>query len=59
MNEFVVIWIPDTFYIFLESKKNYLRKVKFELYKNKPVKTKKFNNFKDADEFVDELWEIK
>lgn len=56
--EFVVIWIPHSFYIFLESKKNFDRQVKFEVYENKPIKTKEFNTFEEADKFTDELWEM-
>ena len=58
MNKFVVVWIPDSFYIFLESKNNYDRQVKYGVYNNKPIQTKEFDNFKDADKFVDELWKI-
>ena len=57
-NKFVVIWIPDTFYIFLESKKNYLRQVEYGVYKNKLIETKEFDTFEGADKFVDELWKI-
>ena len=57
-NKFVVIWIPDSFYIFLESKKNFDRQVKFGVYDNKNIETKEFDNFADADKFGDELWKI-
>jgi len=56
--EFVVIWIPNSFYIFLEQKNDYLRQVEYGVYKNKPIKTKEFDKFKKANEFVDELWKI-
>ena len=58
LNKFVVVWIPDSFYIFLESKMNYDRQMKLGVHSNKLIKTKEFDNFKDADKFVDELWEI-
>ena len=58
MNKFVIVWIPDTFYIFLESKKNYDRQMKFGVYDNKPIEVKEFNAFEEADKFVDELWKI-
>ena len=58
MNNFVVVWIPDSFYIFLEPKKNFDRQVKYGVYNNKPIKVRNFDNFKDADAFVDELWKI-
>lgn len=58
MNKFIVIWIPDSFYIFLESKKNFDRQVKFGVYDNKPIETRGFGTFEEADAFVDELWKI-
>ena len=57
-NNFVVIWIPDSFYIFLESKKNYLKQVKYGVYKNKPIEIKEFETFKEADRFTNELWKM-
>ena len=57
-NKFVVIWVPNTFYIFLESKKNYDRQAEFGVYKNRPIQTKEFDTFEEADKFTDELWKI-
>ena len=57
-NKFVVIWVPNTFYIFLEYKKNYLRQEKYGVYKNKPIEVKEFDTFEEADKFTDELWKI-
>jgi len=58
MDKFVVVWIPDSFYIFLETKKKFDRQMKLGVYDNKPIETKAFDDFKDADKFVDELWKI-
>lgn len=58
MNKFVVIWIPDSFYIFLESKKNFDRQMEFGVYKNRPIKVKEFETFEESDKFTDELWKI-
>lgn len=55
---FIVVWIPDSLYIFLESKVNFDKQVKCGVYDNKPIEIKEFDTFKKADEFVDELWKI-
>ena len=55
---FVVVWIPNSLDINLESKKNFERKLGFDLYKNEEYQLKEFDTFEEADEFVDELWKI-
>lgn len=54
--QFIVVWIPNSFDITLDSKKNFERKLKYGLYKNKEYHRKEFNTYEEADRFVDELW---
>jgi len=55
---FIVVWIPNSLDINLESKKNFERKLSYNIYKNEEYQLKEFDGFKEADEFVDELWKI-
>jgi len=55
---FIVVWIPKSLDINLESKKNFERKLGHDLYKNEEYQLKEFDTFEEADEFVDELWKI-
>lgn len=55
---FIVVWIPDSFDITLDSKKNFERKLSCGLYKNEEYQLKEFDSFEEADSFVDELWKI-
>jgi len=55
---FIVVWIPNSLDINLESKKNFERKLSYNIYKNEEYRLKEFDSFKEADEFVDELWKI-
>lgn len=55
---FVVVWIPNSFDITLETKKNFERKLSYGLYKNEEYQLKEFYTFNEADSFVNELQKI-
>lgn len=55
---FIVVWIPNTLMIDLESKNTFERKLKHGIFNNQEYQYKEFDTFEETDKFVNKLWEI-